>query len=438
MNHSPNSQNHPPFLLLAGIAAGMLAGFFLKKDAAVFKPLGDIFLNLLFTAVVPLVFFSLSTAVLGRQGAGKTGRIFSGMLLVFVTTGILASVVMIAGVSVFPPAVTPTLLADWAPGPVPSPAPGNKLVELLTVPDFFHLLSKGRMPALIVFSLLTGLAVSSAGDRGKAFEDFLISGNQVMMKLISLIMKTAPAGLGAYFAYLTGSFGPELGGAYFRAAILYYPLAFFYFFAAFSAYTFWAGGKTGLRTFWANVLTPALTAFGTGSSLAALPSNLQASERIGIPEDIRKIVLPVGATLHMEGSCLAAILKISVLFGFFGREFAGFETLALAAGTALLCGIVMSGIPGGGFLGEVMIITLYGFPPEVLPLLSFLGTLVDPPATMVNAVGDNASAMMLTRMLYGKGWPTARKEACLREKVSGHPGEVPFVQEPALHDPQTP
>jgi Na+/H+-dicarboxylate symporter len=142
---------------------------------------------------------------------------------------------------------------------------------------------------------------------------------------------------------------------------------------------------------------PALTAWGTGSSLAALPANMEAARRIGVTEDVREIVLPLGATIHMDGTCLAAIVKIAVLFSLFGREFAGFETFAGAIAVSLLCGVVMSGIPGGGFLGEVLIISLYGFGPQAV-----LGTLVDPPATMVNASGDTVASMLVDRFLQQK------------------------------------
>ena len=138
--------------------------------------------------------------------------------------------------------------------------------------------------------------------------------------------------------------------------------------------------------------------------MATIPTNLEAAKRIGIPEDIHEVVIPLGATIHMEGSCMAAILKISVLFGLYQMDFGGAEVLMKAVGIAILSGVVMSGIPGGGFLGELLIVTLYGFPIEALPLISMMGTIVDPPATMVNAVGDNVASMMIARIIEGKNW----------------------------------
>jgi Na+/H+-dicarboxylate symporter len=108
--------------------------------------------------------------------------------------------------------------------------------------------------------------------------------------------------------------------------------------------------------------------------------------------------------MHMEGSCLAAVLKIAFLFGIYQMPFAGIEPILTALGIALLTGVVVSGIPGGGAIGELLILSLYGFPPEAFPLITMIGTLVDAPATMINAVGDNVSSMMSARVLGGKRW----------------------------------
>jgi Na+/H+-dicarboxylate symporter len=390
-------------VLLGSILAGSFLGIVLKKDAAFLKPFGDVFLNLLFTAVVPLVFFSLSSAIAGMADLKRLGKIVGWAMVIFIATGIVASVLMVIGVLLYHPAAG----LNIALAPTPEMDKINvaqQIVRAFTVSDFSALLSKNNMLALIVFSIILGVATSLAAEKGKSFAAFLISGNEVMTKVIQIIMTYAPIGLGAYFAYLVGVFGPELMGSYLRAMILYYPLSILYFFAAFSFYAYLAGNKKGFKAFWSNIIPPALTALGTGSSVATIPSNLEAAQRVGVPKDIREVIIPVGATVHMEGSCLSAILKIAFLFGLFGKEFAGPETIIIAIGIALLSGTVMSGIPGGGFLGEILIVTLYGFPPEALPLISMIGTLVDPPATMVNAVGDNVASMMVARILGGKKW----------------------------------
>jgi Na+/H+-dicarboxylate symporter len=388
-------------ILIASVAVGALLGYLIGPRAERLKPLGDLLLNLLFTAVVPLIFFSLSSAVAGSTNLRRLGRIAGWMLGVFVVTGILSSVLMIAAVTFFDPAQGLTLELS-EPLQIESTNLTEKIVNTLSVEDFPKLLTRRNILALIVFSVLTGLASQAAGDKGRPFREFLVSGAAVTSQLIKLIMLYAPVGLGAYFAYLVGVFGPELIGTYAQAVKLYYPLAIGYFAVGFTVYAFIAAGRGGVKRYWSHIFPAALTAWGTGSSLAALPANMNAAERIGVPEDVREIVLPLGATIHMDGSCLAAVLKIAVLFALFGRPFEGLETLTGVVGVALLCGVVMSGIPGGGFLGEMLIVTLYGFGPEALPIISMLGVVVDPPATMINASGDTVAAMLVTRLLERK------------------------------------
>ncbi len=401
----------PPFLrsygfsivLVASILFGAVLGIVFKKDAALFKPLGDVFLNLLFTIIVPLVFFSISATVASMTDLRRLGKILGVMVIIFVATGLVASAVMLAAVLVFPPAAGIHIAMPAAPELTTFSA-AQQLVRAFTVPDFPMLLSKNNMLALIVVSMLVGLAASAAGEKGRAFTLFLDSAKEVMLKLISLVMYYAPVGLCAYFAYLVGVFGPDLLGSYARAVAIYYPTALVYFFLAFTLYAFAAGRTAAVKTFWKNIIPPSVMALATGSSMAAIPANLQAADKIGIPRDISEVVIPVGATIHMEGSCLAAVLKIAFLFGIFQMPFTGMETILTALGISLLTGVVVSGIPGGGTIGELLILSLYGFPPEAFPLITMIGTLVDAPATMVNAVGDNVSGMMAARILEGKNW----------------------------------
>lgn len=386
------------FILIFSVIAGALLGHFIGPKAESLKPMGDVFLNLLFTAVVPLVFFSLSSAIASNSDLKRLGRMAGLMLAVFIVTGIISSCLMIFAVKTFDPAdgLDLNLTKQETQEPVSLP---EKIVSTFSVKDFPNLISRHNILPLMIFSILIGLASQAAGEKGKPFRKFLVSGAEVMGQLIKLIMYYAPIGLGAYFAYLVGVFGPQLISSYARVVALYYPVAALYFVLGFSFYAFVSAGRKGVMGFWTHIPPAALTALGTGSSLAALPANLESAKKIGVPEDVREIVLPIGATIHMDGSCLAAILKIAVLFSIFGREFTGIETYASAIGISILCGVVMSGIPGGGFLGEALIVSLYGFPMEALPVISMLGTLVDPIATMINSSGDTIAAMIVNRLL---------------------------------------
>ena len=266
------------------------------------------------------------------------------------------------------------------------------------------------MLPLIVFSVLFGTCVSLVDDENKSIAAGLEKLSKVMMKFIEIIMYYAPIGLGAYFASLIGEFGPQLLGSYAKAMVIYYPICIFYFFAAFAAYSFYAGGKRGVSTFFGNILNPSITSLATQSSIATLPVNLEATKKMGVPKDIREIILPIGATMHMDGTCLSSILKISFLFSIFGKDFSGIGTYLIAIVVSVLGGVVMSGVPGGGLIGEMLIINLFGFPMEAFPIIATIGFLVDPPATWLNSTGDAVASMVVTRMIEGKDWMDKKVE----------------------------
>ena len=390
-------------MLIASVVLGSVLGIAWQKETAVLKPFGDLFLNLLFTAIVPLVFFSISSAVAGMSDRKRFGKIIACMLAVFLLTGMIASATMIIGAGLFPPG-TDIVMDLSHKVQIDSFKTSEQIVKAFAAPDFASLLSKQNMLALIVFSILVGLATAASGEKGRVFAEFLTSANDVMMKVIDYIMYYAPIGLCAYFANFVGQYGPDLLGTYFKAMVLYYPVAILYILAALSAYACLAGGRQGLKSFWKNIIPTALTALGTGSSVAAIPANLEAADKTGVPRDISEVVIPIGTTIHKDGSCLGAVVKIAFLFGIFQLDFSGPATLLTAAGIAVLAGTVIAGIPSGGMIGEILIISLYGFPPEVFPVISMIGILIDPPATMVNSMGDNVSAMLVARMMNGKDW----------------------------------
>lgn len=392
-----------PIILLISIIIGSIIGLVFGEKANVIKPLGDIFINLLFMVVVPLVFFSISSSIAGMDSMRRLGKIMGSMITIFFITGIIASIFMLFFTVIFSP-ISSSNFPTETPEEIEEISLADQLVQTFTVPDFVDLFSRSNMLVLIIFAVLVGLATGLAGQQGKTFATFLTSGSEVFMKLVQIIMYYAPIGLGAYFAALVGEFGTTLLGDYAKAIIIYYPVAILYFFIGFTLYAFLAGGKRGVAVFWKNILSPAVTSLGTGSSVAAIPVNLQAAKKIGVPKDVRETVIPLGATIHMDGSCLSAMLKIAFVFSVFNMDFSGISTFLIAIGICLLSGIVMSGIPGGGFLGELMIITLYGLPIQAMPIISAIGVVVDPPATMVNATGDTVASMLVTRTIDGKDW----------------------------------
>ncbi|MFV8322298.1 dicarboxylate/amino acid:cation symporter [Flavobacterium sp. LS2R12] len=395
-------------LLLGGILAGSILGLVFGKGVEVIKPLGDIFLNLLFTAIIPLIFFTIASSIANLEKSEKLGKLFVIVIGVFLSTVLISAILMIVGVLLFP--IQQDIIISKIPlETIQESTTGSQITQLLTAGDFYELLSRKSMLALIIFSFLIGFASLQSGEKGKDFSRFLNSGNEVMKQLLHIIMKTAPIGLGAYFAYQVGIFGPQLFGAYAKPLGLYYAVCAFYFVVFFSLYAFIAGGKLGFKVFWKNNITPSLTALGTCSSIATIPANLEGAEKMNIPTHIRNVVIPLGAPLHKDGSSMSSIIKIAVIFAMFGKDFTDPNTLLMALGITVIVSVVEGGIPNGGYIGEILAITVYGFPMEqALPAAMIVGTLVDPMATLLNANGDLVSAMMVTRISEGKKWLTEK------------------------------
>jgi Na+/H+-dicarboxylate symporter len=394
--------------LLTGILCGSIAGLVLGKRVEVLKPLGDIFLNLLFTAVIPLVFFAIASAIAGLEPGKKLSRIMGVMSLVFLGTVITAACITILAVWLFP--IHEQLPAAELTEQISEQPIGNQITQLFTTNEFYELLSRKSMLAMIIFSVIIGFGVLRAGEKGAAFTRFLLAGNEVFKQVFIIIMKLGPVGLGAYFAYQVGVFGPQLFGAYARSLGLYYATGAFYFVVMFSVYAFIAGGFKGIKFFWRNNVIPSATAVGTCSSIATIPANMDAAKRIGIPDVIANVTVPLGATLHKDGSSISSIVKMAVVFALFGKSFNGADTILLALAMTVLVSMVEGGIPNGGYVGELLFIAAYGFPPEALPPAMIIGTLVDPMATLLNATGDTVAAMMIARFTEGKNWMNAEQE----------------------------
>jgi len=390
--------------LITGIIIGSIAGVVFGKEAEVLKPIGDIFLNLLFVAVIPLVFFCISSAIANLHGEQKLSRIMTVMTGVFLSTVIIAALLTILAVWLFPIHQAAGTSQQFLTDQTNKKLTGDQVTQLFTTGEFFQLLSRKNMMAMIIFAIITGFGTLRAGEHGLVFNRFLNAGSEVFKNVFILIMKLGPIGLGAYFAYQVAVFGPSLFGTYAHTMGIGYGVSIFYYAVFFSIYAFIAGGVKGVKKYWRNNIIPSATAVGTCSSIATIPANLAAAKAMGVSTTIVGITIPLGGTLHKEGSSISSILKIAVVFAMFGKGFNSPETVLLALGMTILVSIVEGGIPNGGYVGELLFISAYGFPPEALPPAIIVGTLIDPVATLLNATGDTVSAMLINRFTDKEDW----------------------------------
>jgi len=400
--------------MLAAIVAGCIVGAVwpntydpdgnLLSGASLLKPLGTLFINMMFCVVVPLVFASISTSVACTKSRARAGKIMGTTVATFVVTGAIAAVIMFLILKVFPPVLEPwSTIESGEMGEYASFS--DMIVNFFTVSDFSGLLSRRAMLPLIVFSVLFGFATNLAGGPEGPIAQWLSALSDVMMKFVKIITYYAPVAFFAIFADLMATYGPQMAGAYGRALAVYYPLCFIYVFTAFPLFAWFGGGKGAIKTMFQHVTRPAVVSLGTCSSVATIPTNLDAAADTGISKDVAEMVCPLGATMHMDGSCFSCVLKIIFVWGVFGKP-VEWTSLPLIVLVAVLSSVGMSGVPGGGYIGEYIICSIF-FPAQIelaFPILVAIGNLVDPPATMINSAGDYVVCYIVSRFVDGKDW----------------------------------
>ena len=391
-------------IMLLAMIAGCLTGWLFPKAAAFLKPFGTVFINMMFCIVVPLVFASISSSVANMQNRRRAGKIMGVTVTTFVATGLIAAAIMFVLMKLIPPVLVPwdeipaEEIGDYA-------SMSQMIVNFFTAEDFVGLLSRKAMLPLIIFSLLFGLAVNLNGGSETPVAKFLTDLSGVMLKLVKLVTYYAPVAFFAIFANLVADYGAQITADYGRALMVYYPLCFVYIFTAFPLFAWFGGGRHGIRTMLRHIAKPAVVSLGTCSSVATIPTNLEEAENTGISKDVSEMVVPLGATMHMDGSCFSCVLKIAFVLGVFGQPL-GWDMLIPVILVAVLSSVGMSGVPGGGYIGEYIICSIF-FPTQMelaFPILVAIGNLVDPPATMINAAGDYVVCYIVSRFADGKDW----------------------------------
>lgn len=398
-------------ILLVSIIIGAIIGLIWKEGATVLSPFGDIFLNLMFVIIVPLVFLTISTSIARIKQPKRLGKIMGSIILVIVITSIIAVVVGLLS-TIFIKLVNvedgQEILASLEENQeeVEETEDLNILertVSAITVSDFTGLLSKNNLIALVIFSILFGCAIKMSGEKAKPVQDFLESATEVVMNLLKIVMYYAPIGLGCYFAAIVGSFGANVALGYAKTFVIYLIVSVVYYFVMYTIYAFIAGKKKGVKAFWKHVIPPTVTSLATCSSGASIPVNIEATEKMGVSKDIAETSIPLGTNLHKDGSIIGSVFKVMFLVCLFGTNVATFGGVMQVLLVSLVATLLVTAVPiGGGTISEMMIITMMGYPAAALPILTVIATIIDCPATMLNVVGNTSSAMLVSRIVDGK------------------------------------
>ena len=389
--------------MLLGIVAGCIVGLIWPEFAPNLEPLGTLFTNMMFCLVVPMVFCSICSAIANMPSAKRAGKVMGVTLATFFVTAGIAAVIMYAVMRIFP-VVTGSYDVPQA-DPSEVMGVGDMIVSFFTKPDFVELLSRRAILPLIVFAVIMGFGVQMQGGPETMTAKLLEDITGCIMKAVQIVTYYAPIGFFGFFANLVATYGPELIGDFSKILVLYYVLSFVYMFTFFPIYARFGGGKGAVKVMFAHLFKPAAVSFGTCSSVATIPTNMEAAADTGINKEVSNIVLPLGATMHMDGSAMSAIMKVAFLFAMFGQDFSTGRAI-LAIIVAVFSSVAMSGIPGGGGTGELALCTIF-FPEQMAiayPMALALGNLIDPPATMINSAGDYVVSYIVSKYVDGKDW----------------------------------
>ncbi len=398
-------------ILLFAIILGAIAGIMFGENTAVLKPFGDIFLNLLLVIIVPLIFLTISISISNMKQPKRLGKIMTNIFLVFIIMSLVAvaigflstffvDLVEVNDTEMIKKSLELDNLAEEQELSIL-----ERTVEAITVSDFIDLFSRQNIIAIILFSILFGLSMNISGEKAESLRKTMMSLTDVIMNFLKIIMYYAPIGLGCYFAALVGTFGAEIALGYARTFVIYTIVAVLFYFGIYSLYAFVAAGSRGVKAFWKNIFPATITALATCSSAASIPVNLEAARAIGVSDDIAEPMIPLGTSFHKDGSVIGSVFKIMFLVCLFGTDIASFIGVGKVIITALVVTLLVTAVPiGGGTISEMMILTMMGYPVGALPILTIIATIIDPPATVLNVIGDTSGAMLVARMTDGKNW----------------------------------
>lgn len=390
--------------------AGLVQEAVPEMTALAGREVGDLFLRLLQMIVVPLIVASLVTGVTGLGDMGKLGRMGAGTVAYYLGSSLLAVATGLAVVNMVRPGDTagPELLeGDAAQGRVPDLVEGERsmgriLWDQLTsmVPtNPLESAAEGDMLPIIFFSILLGVFINAAGaQHGRTLKDFFESLYEVMMKMTLFVITLAPVGVLGFMLYAAAAHGLET----FQALGLYV-VAVLLALTVHAAVTLpiivrLVGGRGPMRH--AQAMSPALlTAFSTASSNGTLPLTIHCvEERAGIDNRVSSFVLPLGATLNMDGTALYEVVAVLFIAQVYGSDLAMGEQILVAI-TALLVSIGAAGIPHAGTVMMVVVLESVGLPTTAVGLILAVDRVLDMCRTSVNVWSDTVATAVIARFM---------------------------------------
>ena len=397
--------------ILAGLFLGVIVGSLMGENAGVFKPLGDIFISAIKMLIVPLVFSTLVVGITAMRDPQKMGRIGARTIGLYLITTAFAIAIGLLASTIFQPGAGVDLSFDQPMESKDAPS----LVEILVnlVPQNpIDALAEGNIMQIIVFAIGLGVSLMLVGEKGEPVVRVFESFAEAMYKLTEIVMSFAPFGVFGLIAYVAGNYGLEvllplakvIGVAY-LASVIHVLVVYSGLLALL--------GRLNPKRYLSGILDALVVAYSSASSSGTLPVSLRCAQKnLGVSEGVSGFVLPVGATINMDGTALyqgVVTLFIAQMLGV-DLSMADYGMIIL---TGTLASIGTAGVPGAGLIMLSIVMSQVGLPLEAIAVVAGIDRILDMARTSVNVAGD-----LMVTTLVGKS------EGELDEEIYNGPNQA--------------
>ncbi len=382
--------------VIVGMVLGVVAGVTMGPDAVIFQPIGTLFINAIKMLIVPLVFFSLIVGVTSMQDTRKMGRIGVKSIILYLATTAVAISIGLGFAAIFGPGEGLNMVATETAAAAPE-APTLVQTLLNIIPkNPIGALAAGNILQIIVFAIGLGISLTLVGEKAKPAIALFESLAEAMYKLTELVMKLAPYGVFGLMAWVSGKFGIDILLPLIKVIAVVYLGCLVHVCVFYTGMISFVGRLNPVR-YLKGLANPAVVAFTTTSSSGTLPATIKASrEEMGVSKGVASFVLPLGATINMDGTALyqgVCSIFIAQAFGI-DLEMSDFVLIVM---TSTLASIGTAGVPGAGLIMLSLVLTTVGLPMEGLAIVAGIDRILDMARTSVNVCGD-----LMVSILIGK------------------------------------
>lgn len=381
--------------ILIGLILGAFTGVILGPQAEIFKPIGNVFLNLISMIIVPLVLSSIVIGITSIRDPKKLHRMGWRTLGIYLFSTLSAVLLGISAASFFKPGLNLDLKLPLQRSPSEVPSLGD-IVLALVPQNPVTALVEGNILQIIVFAIFLGVAINLSGERGRPLVEIFESLADVMNRLTTIVMEFSPIGAFAIMAWVSGSFGLSILLPLMNFLSVYYIVCIIHVVVIFCS-ILWFMAKLSPLPFFRGMSDAVMIAFSTCSSSATLPISMNCVQRnLGVSRNIASFVMPLGSTVNMNGAALFQGMGAVFVAQVYGIEL-GWENMMAIILTATFSAVGAAGVPGSGFIMLSYVFSSAGLPLEGLALFISIDRIREMVSTVVNVLGDAVCAVYIAR-----------------------------------------